>query len=145
MTPPRMDALRGASAGKGGPAAINRPEVVAEVRAAVLRYEAALTANEVETLDALFWSSPHTVRYGAGEVLYGQEEILAFRRGRNPRGLDRRVRRLEITTFGTDFAVANLEFEREGEARIGRQSQTWVRLDEGWRVISAHVSLMAPS
>lgn len=121
---------------------IDRPDIVTEVRDAVMRYEAALTGNDVETLDALFWASPRTVRYGATENLYGQDEILEFRKGRNPKGLDRTIRRIEITTFGTDFATANLEFARQGEARTGRQSQTWVRLPEGWRVVAAHVSLL---
>ncbi|MCB1883198.1 MAG: oxalurate catabolism protein HpxZ [Geminicoccaceae bacterium] len=121
--------------------AINRPTVEAEVRAAVMRYEAALTGNDLAVLDELFWASPHTVRYGARENLYGEAEIRAFRGSRSAKGLDRTVRRLEITTFGDDVAVANLEFRREGEPRVGRQSQTWVRFAEGWRVVSAHVSL----
>ncbi len=121
---------------------INRPNVHAEVVAVVERYETALTSNDVETLDELFWSSPHTVRYGPGEVLYGQEEILAFRKGRSAKGLARAVRRMEVTTFGDDVAIANVEFTREGTPGIGRQSQTWVRFPEGWRVVSAHVSNM---
>lgn len=120
---------------------INRPEVGAEVRAAVLRYEAALTGNELAVLDELFWSSSHTVRYGATECLYGKDEIDAFRKSRPSKGLARSVTRLEIATFGDNFAVANLEFRREGEPRVGRQSQTWIRFNEGWRIVSAHVSL----
>lgn len=121
---------------------INRPEVHAEVTAAVLRYEAALTGNDVTVLDELFWDSSHTVRYGAGETLYGRDEILAFRRARGSAGLERTVRRLVVTTFGDDVATANLEFVREGRPEIGRQSQTWIRFPEGWRVVSAHVSAM---
>lgn len=125
---------------------IDIPDVLAEVTAMVETYETALITNAVETLDGLFWSSPHTVRYGATECLYGQDEILAFRRGRNPKGLMREVTRRVITTFGRDIAIANLEFRRLGERRTGRQSQTWARLPEGWRVIAAHVSWMdAPS
>jgi hypothetical protein len=30
-----------------------------------------------------------------------------------------------------------------GSERTGRQSQTWVRTAEGWRVVAAHVSLLA--
>lgn len=121
---------------------INRPDVHAEVTAAVLRYEKALVGNDVAALDELFWSSPHTVRFGAGEALYGQDEILAFRMARMPKGLDRAIRRMVVTTFGTDFATAAVEFERPGETTIGRQSQTWVRFAEGWRVVNAHVSSM---
>jgi hypothetical protein len=47
-----------------------------------------------------------------------------------------------ITTYGRDFATANVEFRREGSRQTGRQSQTWLRTAEGWRVVAAHVSLM---
>lgn len=122
---------------------INLPDVVAEVTAAVDRYETALVNNQVEVLDALFWNSPHTLRYGAGENLYGYDAIRAFRAARSPQGLARRVLRAVVTTYGQDFATANLEFQRDGSDRIGRQSQTWMRTPEGWRVVAAHVSLMS--
>ncbi|WP_373979840.1 oxalurate catabolism protein HpxZ [Achromobacter sp. JD417] len=121
---------------------INLPDVVAEVTAVVERYEAALVSNDVEVLDTLFWNSPHTLRYGAGENLYGYDEIRAFRAQRSPQGLARQVLRTAITTYGRDFATANLEFQRDGSTRTGRQSQTWMRTPEGWRVVAAHVSLM---
>ena len=121
---------------------INLPDVLAEVTAAVERYEAALVSNDVQVLDTLFWNSPHTLRYGAGENLYGYDEIRAFRAQRSPQGLAREVMRTVITTYGQDFATANLEFQREGSTRIGRQSQTWMRTPQGWRVVAAHVSLM---
>ncbi|AVJ29081.1 MULTISPECIES: oxalurate catabolism protein HpxZ [Achromobacter] len=121
---------------------INLPDVLAEVTAAVERYEAALVSNDVQVLDTLFWNSPHTLRYGAGENLYGYDEIRAFRAQRSPQGLAREVLRTAITTYGQDFATANLEFQREGSTRIGRQSQTWMRTPQGWRVVAAHVSLM---
>ncbi len=121
---------------------INLPDVVAEVTTVVERYEAALVSNDVEVLDTLFWNSPHTLRYGAGENLYGYDEIRAFRAQRSPQGLARQILRTAITTYGRDFATANLEFQREGSARTGRQSQTWMRTPEGWRVVAAHVSLM---
>jgi hypothetical protein len=122
---------------------INLPDVLQEVQAAFARYEKALTGNDVAVLDELFWNSPHTLRYGATENLYGYEEIQAFRAGRPSQGLARTVLRTAITTYGRDFATANIEFQREGSRKIGRQSQTWVRLPQGWRVVAAHVSLMA--
>jgi hypothetical protein len=122
---------------------INEPDVLAEVTAAFAAYEAALMANDVAALDALFWASPHTVRYGIGENLYGQDEILAFRKSR-PGGSPQRVlTRTVITTFGKDYATANTEFVRAGGTKAGRQSHAWARLPEGWRIVSAHVSLMA--
>ncbi|WNZ25736.1 oxalurate catabolism protein HpxZ [Leptolyngbya sp. NK1-12] len=120
---------------------INLPAVVAEVKSAFERYEAALVSNDVAVLDELFWSSPHTVRYGAAENLYGYEAIAAFRSARSPAGLARTLSHTIITTYGTDFATVNTEFQRSGQS--GRQSQTWLRTDQGWRVVSAHVSLLA--
>jgi hypothetical protein len=121
---------------------INLPEVLAEVEAAFARYEDALVNNKVDVLDELFWNSPHTLRYGATENLYGYGEIQAFRAGRPSQGLSREVLRTVITTYGRDFATANIEFQRTGGTRLGRQSQTWMRTAQGWRVVSAHVSLM---
>jgi len=121
---------------------INIPEIVAEVRGVFARYESALVRNDVAVLDELFWASPHTLRYGASENLYGYDAIRAFRAGRSAKNLEREVTHSVVTTFGRDFAIANLEFQRAAEARPGRQSQTWVRMPEGWRVVAAHVSLM---
>ena len=120
--------------------AVNDPRTLAEVEAAFAAYEAALMANDVATLDGLFWASPRTVRYGVGEMLYGQDEILAFRKARAGGSPPRVLTRTVITTFGADFA--NTEFRREGASRIGRQSHAWARLAEGWRIVAAHVSLM---
>ncbi|CAN7562127.1 oxalurate catabolism protein HpxZ [Acidovorax sp. LjRoot66] len=124
------------------PYTINQPEVLAEVEAVFARYEDALVHNKVEVLDELFWDSPHTLRYGATENLYGYAQIQAFRAGRPAQGLQRRLLRTVITTYGRDFATANVEFQREGSARTGRQSQTWLRTEAGWRVVAAHVSLL---
>ena len=121
---------------------INLADVHAEVCAAFARYEDALVNNRVEVLDELFWASPHTIRYGAGENLYGIEAIRAFRQSRPAAGLARTLRHTVITTFGRDCATAMTEFLREGSSRIGRQSQTWVRMPKGWRVVAAHVSLL---
>ncbi|NUU04357.1 oxalurate catabolism protein HpxZ [Herbaspirillum robiniae] len=124
------------------PFEVNIPEVLAEVTAAFQRYEVALTTNQVEVLDELFLDGPHTVRYGATENLVGFDEIQAFRLGRSPKNLMRVLGRTVITSYGRDFAVANTEFTREGERRIGRQSHSWVRFGQGWRIVAAHVSWM---
>lgn len=121
---------------------VNLPEVVAEVTAQFARYEKALTGNDVAVLDELFWDSPHTLRYGATENLYGYAAIRDFRAARPAQGLAREVLRTVITTYGRDFATANIEFRRQGSDRTGRQSQTWVRTPQGWRVVAAHVSLL---
>ncbi len=121
---------------------INDPAVLAEVQAVFARYEDALVNNRVAVLDELFWRSPHTVRYGTGENLYGFDEIAAFRAARPSAGLARTLTRTVITTYGRDLATAMTEFRRDGQSTIGRQSQTWARLPEGWRVVAAHVSLI---
>ena len=123
---------------------INIPEVVAEVSAAFQRYEVALNANDVTVLDELFWNNPLTLRYGIGENLYGYAQIAAFRSGRSPAGLARRIKGTVITTYGRDMATANTMFERDSApGKIGRQSQTWMKTPQGWRVVAAHVSLIA--
>lgn len=134
------------------PMDINRPDILAELSAVFAAYEAALVGNDIETLDALFWPSEFTVRYGTGENLVGIAAIRAFRAARSPLGLSRTLRHTVVTTFGADFGTAMTEFvrpsfEQGGRlARVGRQSQTWVRTNDpdhgGWRVVAAHVSLL---
>ena len=124
---------------------INDPEIVAELSALYPQYEAALVNNDVETMTRLFWSSPFVVRFGATENLHGIDEINAFRAARPAVNLARRITRLDISTFGRDTACLHLEFERDKAGGVvrGRQSQTWVRFPEGWRVVAAHVSLLS--
>jgi len=122
---------------------IDDPAVKAEVEAAFRAYETALTTNDVPTLEALFRDDPLTIRYGIGENLYGMDAIRAFRRARSPVGLERTLAQTQVTTYGRDFATAMTLFTRAGApGKIGRQSQTWARFPEGWRVVAAHVSLI---
>ncbi|SFQ19004.1 oxalurate catabolism protein HpxZ [Variovorax sp. 770b2] len=122
---------------------INLPEVHAEVSAVFARYEEALVTNQRAVLDELFWNSPHTLRYGFSENHYGHADIRAFRASLPVQSPPRELLRTVITTYGRDFATANVEFRREGSRVIGRQSQTWIRTAEGWRVVAAHVSMPA--
>jgi hypothetical protein len=122
---------------------IDLPEIVAEVRAAFERYERALVSNDVGTLDALFRDDPRTIRYGATENLYGYAEIKAFRAARSPVGLARTLSKTVITTYGRDCAVASTLFRRDtAPGKVGRQTQTWVRCKDGWRVVAGHVSVI---
>ena len=122
---------------------IDLPDVVAEVKDAFARYEAALVANDVAALDRLFHDGPHTIRYGGGENLYGIEAIRAFRSARSPVGLARVLEGTVITAYGRDMAVASTLFYRASTpGKVGRQMQTWVRFADGWRVVAAHVSLI---
>lgn len=119
---------------------INDPSAVAEVTAAFRAYEAALMSDDIPAMDQLFHEADTTIRFGVGEVLYGIAEIREFRKGRGG-SPQRTLGRVEITTYGDDFATANAEFFRDGAARRGRQSQAWVKFGDGWKVVSAHVSL----
>ena len=120
---------------------IDLPEVVAEVTAAFDRYEKALVSNDVAVLDHTFHVDPRTIRYGAQEILYGFDEIAAFRAARSPTGLNRTTSKTVITTYGRDFAVASTLFHRDTmPGKVGRQMQTWARFADGWHVVAAHVS-----
>jgi len=123
---------------------INRPDVVAEVTAAFQRYELALVANDIPVLQEVFWKSPLTIRYSLFDNAYGHDQIDASRHARPPGDFTRTLERTVITTYGRDVATANTEFRRTESGRVGRQSQTWARMPEGWRVVSAHVSWLAP-
>jgi hypothetical protein len=123
---------------------IDLPDVVAEVRAAFDAYERALVSNDVDTLDALFRDDPRTIRFGGAETLFGYAEIKAFRAARSPVGLARTISNTVITAYGRDVAVASTLFHRDSMVgKVGRQMQTWVRFPEGWRVVAAHVSVIA--
>jgi hypothetical protein len=122
---------------------VDRSDVRAEVEAVFADYERALVANDVATLDRLFLDRPTTIRYGAGENLYGFNEIAAFRTARSPAGLARVLDRTVITTYGKDVAVASTLFRRESvPGKLGRQMQTWIRTPSGWRIAAAHVSFI---
>lgn len=123
---------------------INIPSVKAEVEAVFEEYEMALVGNDVATLDRLFLDAPTTIRYGGGENLYGYGEIAAFRSARSDGNLQRRLERTVITTYGTDFATAATLFYRDtAPGKVGRQMQTWMKTSDGWKVVAAHVSVIA--
>jgi ketosteroid isomerase-like protein len=123
---------------------IDLPDVVAEVRAAFEAYERALVTNDVAALDALFRDDPRTIRFGGGENLFGFAQIKAFRAARAPAGLARTLSHTVITTYGRDIAIASTLFHRDtAPGKVGRQMQTWVRFPDGWRVVAAHVSVIA--
>ena len=120
---------------------VDDPETLAEVSAIFVAYEKALLDNDVATLDAMFLHTNTTVRYGVAEVQYGIDELRSFRAAQRP--FDRTLSRTLITTYGRDTAVASTLFHRpDFPGQVGRQMQTWIRTDAGWRVAAAHVSMM---
>jgi Protein of unknown function (DUF3225) len=123
---------------------INDPVVVAEVTELYLKYEEALCNNNIEVMDNVFWDAPEVVRFGLTENLYGSEDIRNFRASRPNPKIEREMLNLKVVTFGNDTATVTLEFRRiiNGVERFGRQSQTWYKFSNGWKVVSAHVSLL---
>lgn len=121
---------------------VNRPEALEELTEAFEAYERALFENDIEGLNDLFWADPLTVRYGVRELLYGHEAIAMFRRDRGHIDQRRTRRNIRITTFGRNFGTTNTEYVPEGSERVGRQSQTWVRTERGWKIVCAHVSFL---
>ncbi|MEO5805251.1 oxalurate catabolism protein HpxZ [Devosia sp.] len=120
---------------------LNDPAIIAEVLDVFERYEAALLANDSATLDAMFLHRDFTVRYGVNDNQYGIEQIRAFRVVQRP--FTRRLDQLVIASYGGDCATASTLFYRDDfPGQIGRQMQTWIRTDTGWRVAAAHVSMM---
>ena len=91
----------------------------------------------------LFWDDPRTVRYGIDEQHVGHADIAAYRRTQAVATPPRQLRNTVITTFGTDVATADTEFLPDGADAVGRQTQTWIRTEHGWRVASAHVSWLS--
>jgi 1-carboxybiuret hydrolase subunit AtzH-like protein len=119
---------------------VDLPEIVAEVREVHDKYEAALSTNDLDALDALFWRDAKTLRFGPNGTLIGHASISAFRRGRRFKESRRVVLAQYITTFERDFAVTNQETRNADSGELIRQSQTWVRTEHGWRIVAAHVS-----
>jgi len=115
--------------------------VAAEIRAAFDAYEAALTANDVAALTGFFWADPRAARLASDGGLYGYEAIAAFRRGRDASDLARELLRVDVLALAPDLGVATAEYRRLRSGRRGAQSQVWMRRPEGWRIVSAHVSL----
>ncbi|NVI02374.1 oxalurate catabolism protein HpxZ [Paraburkholderia youngii] len=129
---------------------VNRPEIVAQVAAAFEAYERALVDNDVETMNALFWDAPATVRYGIAEIQHGGDAIRRWRETCVPVPRSRRLHGTVLTTFGGDYATVSTEFTSDTTPLTGRQMQTWARLHEvndrfgGWMIVAAHVSLIEP-
>ncbi|ADU14178.1 oxalurate catabolism protein HpxZ [Asticcacaulis excentricus] len=119
---------------------LNDPVLLKEVTEAFYAYEAALMADDIPAMDRLFREAAETIRFGVGEVLYGIEAIREFRKGRGG-SPQRKLGRVEITVYGAAFATAHAEFFRDNSDKRGRQSQAWVRFADGWKVVSAHVSI----
>jgi hypothetical protein len=119
---------------------VNRPETVEALRTAFAEYELALVRNDCDHLNAAFWASEHTVRFGIADMQAGAEEIAEWRRAQSALPSGRTLADTRITTIGDDLGIVTTLFRYPGAPKLGRQSQTWVRFADGWRIVSAHVS-----
>ncbi|HSD36863.1 MAG TPA: AtzH-like domain-containing protein [Rhodocyclaceae bacterium] len=119
---------------------IDDPLVLAEVEAASDRYETALRSNDLDTMDASFWQDARVRRISGRDELLGIENIRRFRAGRAPNDAARDYLSRDITCFGEHTAIINITFLRKADARVGRQTQTWVHMNGDWRIVSAHIS-----
>ncbi len=120
---------------------VNAPAVVGEVQTVFARYERALVDNDLSVLDELFWNSPHTERVVFGERQHGFDAIQAARRALSRQTAPRRLVDIVIVTLGTKLATVTASFVPDDDpGTLGLQSQTWVRMPEGWRIVAAHVS-----
>jgi len=124
---------------------VNRPEVVAEVRLAFDRYEAALLENDTAALDSFFWQDSRTLRYGITEHGLGIDAIRRSRARIAPVHPARKLQGTLITTFGNDSASVCTEFTAPDTPLLGRQTQTWIRFGMDWKIVAAHVSLVDPA
>lgn len=115
-------------------------DVIAEVRQVYERYEEALLRHDVDALNAFFLASPDTVRYGLAEQNYGFDAIAAYRRTAVPVPRQRRVLHTVITVLSQDVACVSTEFVDPAVTGTGRQTQTWLRTAQGWKIAVAHVS-----
>lgn len=119
---------------------MNEPAVVASVVAAFERYEAALLANDLDVLDGFMWRDPRVVRVGIDDRQDGFAAISAFRRSQSRQAPPRLLRDTVVVTFDDHTAVITTTFVPTDGSPPGRQSQTWVRMPDGWRIVAAHVS-----
>ena len=113
-----------------------------EVTAAFEAYERALVANDVEAMLGFF--AADAVRYGLADQQIGLEEQRRWRWAQPPLPPGRYLKDTLVQVFGPDVAVVNTLFGYPGSDVLGRQSQTWVRRNDGWRIVAAHVSEPRP-
>jgi hypothetical protein len=124
---------------------VDLPEVVAELAGAFAAYEAALLDNDLGALNDFFLPSPSTVRLGIAEHAFGIESIVMQRAGLPGISPHRRLHNTVITAIGRDAGVVSTQLASAENDLIGRRSQTGVRTVSGWKIVAAHVSVIAPT
>lgn len=127
-----------------GPAT-DQSDAVADLQTAFKAYEAALLRHDVAALNAFFWNDARTLRYGIAEHSQGIAAIREYRAHALPVPAGRQLCNTVITTFGSEFGSVCTEFTGPDTALLGRQTQTWVRFPDGWKIVAAHVSQIDPA
>jgi Protein of unknown function (DUF3225) len=112
-----------------------------EVRQQFDRYEQALRAHAIDTLNDFFVDSPQTVRFGTSEENYGKESIDTWRRLCVPVHPYRQTHHVVLVALTPQVVCVSCEFTDPNTVGTGRQSQTWLRTADGWKIAMAHVSV----
>ena len=118
------------------------PRQVEEVTRLSDEYEAALRRNDVAVLDELFADDPRVLRFGVGDMQHGRAQIVEWRASAPPICPGRVITSRDVVALGYGVVAVDLTFVDDDPSWIGRQSQTWIRLDVGWRIVRAHVSMI---
>ena len=121
---------------------VNLPEVVAEITKIFHEYEHALMTNNVEKLNQYFWQDERVTRYGIGDRQWGIKELVAYRQSIPAPDFTRTLENLRVITFDQSTAICQVEFVRSDTTLRGFQTQTWLKIDGIWRIVSAHVSMI---
>lgn len=129
-----------ATGSRWGGSVVTAESPAGEVHDAVGRYERALREGDLATLTELFWDDPRCRRFGIADRQQGAAEIAAWRREHPTVPAGRRLRDTAVLMLGADAAVVTTLFDHPGAGTEGRQSQTWFRFPQGWRIVAAHVS-----
>ncbi len=114
--------------------------VEADLRACFDAYEAALVAGDVPAMNEWFVDQPHLVRFGVADEQWGADAVRAWRATAPSVPAGRTLSATDVAMWAPDVAVVTTLFHYPDSTQLGRQSQTWLRTDHGWRIIHAHVS-----
>jgi len=96
--------------------------------------------EDVAAMDAWFADDARTIRFGMADEQWGAEDVRGWRSLalRAPAG--RQLSETRVDMWADNVAVVTTLFRYPASVSVGRQSQTWLLTDAGWRVIHAHVS-----
>lgn len=113
-----------------------------EVTALSVAYEAALRRHDIEAMNGAFWNDPQVLRFGVGDMQYGYEEVLAWRAAATPVDPARTMLSRHVAALADGVVAVDITFSDTDSSHLGRQSQTWLHREDGWKIARAHVSLI---